>query len=144
MQLIVEGIDFLASLLTWLWNIIKSSEGISTLLVILIMLLKLYINNEATLLQKKSLAVSIPSELTVLIVGFLISSAVSDNSSTDYFAVFVLIIISLILLVGLYAAERSLENHLSGKWDKKVWTKVFLMYLFGCGWYLFVVFGGVV
>ena len=141
MHLIVEVYTHFASLVKWLWAN-KTSQGISTCLVAFVMLLKLFVNNKATTLQKKTLAVSIPGELTVLIMGFLISSAVSDDTSKDYLSILFLIIFSLILLVILYALERSLEDQLIGKWNLKVWMKIIFMYILGGGFYLLVVFGG--
>lgn len=129
--------------MTSLFGKLCSVEGISTLAVVLVLLLKLLINNNATALQLKALLLSIPSELTVLIVGFLISSLISTPTTTDNATVVVLLIYSLIQLVVQYASERSLEKRISGSWTLSIWLSVLLMYFFSIGLYTLVVFGGV-
>lgn len=141
--LIENGIGYFISIFSSLLELLCSSEGVSTLLVALILILKLYINNAATTLQKKALVVSFPSELTVLIMGFLISATISDTPNENPIALIALIIISLLLLVLLYASERDLENQLSGNWSWKISGKVILMYFFSIFLYIIVVFGGV-
>lgn len=142
--LIENPIVYFSSIFSSLWGHLCSSEGVSTLLVALIIYLKLYVNNTATTLQKKSLVVSFPSELTVLIMGFLISATISNTPDKNHIALIVLVIISLLLLVHLYASERYLENQLSGSWSWKIWGRVILMYIFSISLYITVVLGGVI
>jgi len=131
--------------LSWVRNVLQSHEIQSTLLVVLIMLLKLFVNNRATELQKKMVFVSIPGEITVLIVGFLMSANVTNNPDQNNTDISPLILISFILLIWLYVSERYLEDKLSGNWSLRTWGRVILMFVFSGALFYFVVFlGGIV
>ena len=55
----------------------STTEGITTSLVVLVLLLRLFINRKTTKLHYKKLLISIPSEITFLVVGFLLSKAIT-------------------------------------------------------------------
>lgn len=125
---------------------ILSDQIVATLLIILVMLLKLLINNQATKIQIKTLVVSIPSEVVVLCIGFLFSANISrsmGSTAQSNDKISILIPVALILVVCLYAAERALDGKLSGNWNWKIWISVIVMYVFSIMFYLYVVFGGV-
>lgn len=143
LHFLTENPETSLSIIQSFWILVRSTEGISTIVVVLVMILKLYINNQATALNKKTLAVSIPSEITVLVVGFLISAAIADDANKDSSTIIAFIIISLIILILQYSSERFLEGKLSGTWNWRTWTRVVLMYVVSCVWYMVVVFGGV-
>ena len=50
-----------------------SNEGITTFLVILILLLKLYVNRKAEAIDYKKMLVSIPGEIIFLVIVFQMS-----------------------------------------------------------------------
>lgn len=63
-------------------NIFSSEEILSTLIAVVVILLKLFINNKATKLQRKALFVSLPGEIEILAVGFIISSTINVADQT--------------------------------------------------------------
>ena len=125
---------------------ISNDQLVATLLIVLVMLLKLFINEKVTENQFKKLVVSIPSEVVVLCIGFLFSANISKSlsgmgQSNDIISI--LIPVALILVVCLYAAEKALDGKLSGTWNRKIWFSVVVMYIFSIALYVVVVFGGV-
>lgn len=125
---------------------ISNEQLVATLLIVLVMLLKLFINEKVTENQFKKLVVSIPSEVVVLCIGFLFSANISKSlsgagQSDDIISI--LIPVALILVVCLYAAEKTLDGKLSGTWNWRIWLSVVVMYIFSFALYVVVVFGGV-
>lgn len=116
-------------------------EIIATLLVVLVLLLKLFINNKATSIDVKKILVSIPGEITFLVLGFLMSDMIS-NASVVANECLIEIIIALILLVSHYAFERYVSDKLSGTIRWKIKIGIILMYLFSFAFYGFTVYGG--
>lgn len=62
---------------------IVSYEGIATLAIILIMLLKLFINRSVGKLQFKKMMLGIPSEITFLLIGFLLPAMISKDTTRN-------------------------------------------------------------
>jgi len=121
---------------------IASYEGIATLLVVFTISLKLLINREVTTLHFKKMIVSIPSEITFLIIGFLLSALVTMSPPRKIEGIMALIVISFIIIVIQYALERYLDNKLSGKLERKAFLWIFCMYILSIILYGVVIFGG--
>ena len=136
--------DFLSSLIFFWSTYVTSYEGIATMLVIAIMLLKFLINQKASSLKFKKMLVSVPGELVVLVLGFLLADMINDNrAGTSDNSQMASIVIALIILIIEYALERWLDDKLSGSVEKKIWVICGLMYLVSIGFYVCTVFGGV-
>lgn len=129
------------AILIWEQYII-SDEGLATILILFIIVLKLLINQRVTKLHFKKTIVSIPSEITFLVVGFLLSAVLGKHEIDDIRGIIATIWISLVLLVIQYALERYLDDKLSGNWDIVVWGCVIFMYVSTVILYGAVVFGG--
>lgn len=133
---ILDGLKFL-------WNTyITSYEGIATIVIILIMLLKVFINQKASTLSFKKMLVSFPSELVFLVMGFLLSDMISNKTNTKDNGLIASIIIALIILVIQYALEKWLDDKLSGKLGKGILFIIILMYLVSIVFYVCIIFGG--
>lgn len=130
--------------LTFFWDTyVISYEGIATILIILIMLLKVLINQKASALNFKKMLVSFPGELVFLVMGFLFSDMISGNrTGTDENSIIASIVIALIILVVQYALEKWLDDKLSGRLKKGILLIIALMYLISIGFYICTVFGG--
>lgn len=122
----------------YFWN---TYEALATLLLILIMLLKIFINDKVTTLRFKKMFVSFPSEIVFLVIGFLFSDMIStrENEINKTNLIVVNIIIALIILVILYAIEKWLDDKLSGKLKKSVIVTIVLMYFFSITLYICIV-----
>ena len=123
---------------------VVSYEGLATLLTILVITLKLLINRKVTILHFKKTVVSVPSEITFLVIGFLLSTMVSDNCKEiqDIKDIMGIILISFLIIIAQYALERSLDNKLSGKIKIKCLACIISMYIVSVTLYCVVVFGG--
>lgn len=122
---------------------IVSYEGVATLLVILVIFLKLFINRNVTNLQLKKMFVSIPSEITFLLIGFLMSAIVADTKQDNLKLLMANILGALIVLVIQYALERCLDDKLSGKIKLNIWICIGCMYTASIVLYKIIVFGGI-
>lgn len=122
---------------------VTSYKGIATILIMLIMLLKVLINQKASALNFKKMLVSFPGELVFLVMGFLFADMISGNKAgSDENSLIASIVIALIILVVQYALERWLDDKLSGSLKKHIWIIIILMYLVSIGFYICTVFGG--
>lgn len=121
---------------------ITSYEGITSLILILILLLKLYINREAKPIDYKKMIVSIPGEIMFLVLGFQISKLISNNENDTNNRYIAKIIISLILLIFQYALEKWTDDKLSGDIKFKVKIKIILMYIASIYLYINEIYGG--
>lgn len=130
--------------LKFFWNTyVTSYEGIATILIMLVMLLKVLINQKASALNFKKMLVSFPGELVFLVMGFLFSDMISGKRvESDENSLIASIVIALIILVAQYALERWLDDKLSGTLKKTIWLIIILMYLVSVGFYICTVFGG--
>lgn len=130
--------------LKFFWNTyVTSYEGIATILIMLVMLLKVLINQKASALNFKKMLVSFPGELVFLVTGFLFSDMISGKRvESDENSLMASIVIALIILVAQYALERWLDDKLSGTLKKTIWLIIILMYLVSVGFYICTVFGG--
>ena len=122
---------------------IISYEGIATLLLILVISLKLFINRSITDLHLKKTFVSIPSEITFLLIGFLMSAIVADTRQENLKLLMVNVLVALIVLVIQYALERWLDDKLSGKIKWNIWICIGFMYTVSIILYKIIVFGGI-
>lgn len=118
-------------------------EGGATLLVILVLLFKLYINRKATLIDYKKMFVSIPSEITFLVIGFLLSDLVTTasdavNGQNNYNG----ILIALVVLVIQIACEKDVNDKLAGKLSLGVKLIILIMYVSCIVLYIWVLRGG--
>ena len=121
---------------------IISDEGLATILILFIIVLKLLINQRVTKLHFKKTIIAIPSEITFLVIGFLLSSILGKHKIDSIRSIIATIWISLVLLVIQYALERYLDDKLSGNWDGRIWSCVIFMYISTVILYGAVVFGG--
>ncbi|MDE5802331.1 MAG: hypothetical protein K2I22_05370 [Lachnospiraceae bacterium] len=123
---------------------IVSNEGITTLLVILILLLKLYVNRRAEAIDYKKMLVSIPGEIIFLVLGFQMSCMIENETKNNSNSVYVSgIVFSLILLVIQYALEKWTEDKLSGNVESKVKVRILIMYILAIFTYFETIYGGV-
>lgn len=122
---------------------VTSSEGITTLLVILILLMKLYVNREAKPIDYKKMIVSIPGEIIFLVLGFQMSNMINGKSTATGNNEYVAAIVgSLILLIVQYALEKWTDNKLSGNVELKVKISVGIMYIISMCIYINEIYGG--
>lgn len=131
--------------LIFLWDTyITSYEGIATVVIILIMLLKVLINQKASTLHFKKMIVSFPGEIVFLVMGFLLADIISiskvKHNENDIMAG---IIIAFIILVIQYALERWLDDKLIGKLKLGILIIIIGMYVLSIAFYIFIIFGGV-
>lgn len=127
---------------------IATYEGIATIITICIMLLKTLINQKASSLRFKKMIISIPGEIVVLVMGFLLSDIVSINltensAHRNISSTVANIIIALILLIFVYSLERYMDDKLSGKLGKAKVVLILFMYMFAIGFYVTILYGGV-
>ncbi len=135
--------DGLINFFTSVWkDYIRTDEGLATLLIILAIILKLFINRRVTKRHFKRMIVSIPSEITFLVIGFLLSTSIREGYTKDFRDNMALIVMTLIILIIQYALERYLDNKLSGNIGIRRWICVALMYAMSIILYYIVVFGG--
>lgn len=123
---------------------VVSYEGVATLLIILVILLKLFINRNVTKLHLKKTVVSIPSEITFLLIGFLMSAIVADTKQNNLELLMVHVLWALIVLVIQYALERWLDDKLSGKIKWNIRLYICGMYVASIILYKLIVFGGII
>ncbi len=133
-------VEFL--LMVWDEYII-SDEGLATLLIILAISLKLLINRKVTKIHFKKMIVSIPSEITFLVIGFLLSAMLGESYSGEIRGLMAMIVIALIIIIAQYALERHLDDKLSGKIGIRRGACIVFMYIMSIALYYIVVFGGI-
>lgn len=135
--------DKILDCLCLIWSrYIISDEGLATLLIVLAIALKLFINHKVSKLHFKKMLVSLPSEITFLVIGFLLSALVRETYTDGIRAIMAIIVISLCIIVVQYALERHLDDKLSGKigfWNLML---IISMYAASLCLYYIVVFGG--
>lgn len=132
--------DWAENIKNFFQTYLASDEVIATLLIIFVIILKFFVNKRATAIDYKKMIVSLPSEIYSLIVGFLLSSLISNVEESK--TIMAAIIIVLIFLVLQYAAERWLNDKLSGKLKPGIFICILLMYVISFLTYIIVVFGG--
>lgn len=131
--------EILKNIVNISWN---TYEIDATILVILVLLFKLYINRKATAIDYKRMFVSIPGEITFLVLGFLLSNMVTKISdSTSGQKNFTGILISLFVLVLQIAWEKDIDDKLSDM-DYSVILKLSIMYIASVILYLAALKGG--
>ena len=133
--------------LVWIYDtFVVSYEGIATLFVIFMLFLKLLVNRRATAIDRKQMIVSIPSEITFLVIGFIISNIIKNKSQLlsdmRMESNIAIVVISLIILVIQYALERFMDDKLSGKLSAQIKIIIPLMYIASIVLYVKVVYGG--
>lgn len=117
-------------------------EIISTMIVILVILLKLFTNQQISRLKLKRTVVSFPGEITVLVLGFLFSDMINySNKSESIISIIILIIIALIIILSQYAFEKWIDNKLSGNIKWNIISIIVFMYIISILFYIVVVFG---
>lgn len=127
--------------LSFLWDTyLTSNEGLATLFVVLALVLKLLINRKVTKLHFKKMMVSIPSEITFLVIGFLLSAMISQMNTDRIRTVMAMLVIALIIIVVEYAMERYLDDKLSGTMQRKIIIYIIGMFSLSFILYYFVVF----
>lgn len=119
----------------------NSYEGNATLLVLIVLLFKLYINRKATAIDHKRMFVSIPAEVTFLVLGFLLSEMVSStNGQGDNFLTGILL--SLLVLIVQIAVEKYIDDKLSGRLGVGWILLITFMYILSIILYVYALFGG--
>lgn len=121
---------------------IISDEGLATLLIVLAISLKLFINHRVTKLHFKKMLVSLPSEITFLVMGFLLSAMVREPYNDDIRTIMAIIVFALLILILQYAFERYLDDKLGGEIRFWNWVLIVAMYAASVILYSIVVFGG--
>lgn len=135
--------DLFLNFLGTIWSrYVISDEGLATLLILFAIALKLLINRKVTKLLFKKMLVSLPSEISFLVIGFLLSALVRETYSNGTRAIMAIIVIALFILVVQYALERYLDDKLSGTISFLNWVTIIFMYVMSLSLYCIVVFGG--
>lgn len=137
------SVDVFNAINIFLNTYVATYEGIATVLIVFVIFLKLAINRRITIIQFKKTVVSIPSEITFLLIGFLFSAIVGLSDTTKLKLLVVYVIILLFILVIQYALERVLDDKLSGKWKWYIRLCILFMYALSIISYIIIVFGGV-
>ena len=124
------------------WNFLISTEGRAILLTLAAIGLKLGFNCTITSLRTKETVISLPGEITLLVIGFLMSAKMSVTNNSGIIQTIGLL--AVIMLMVQYGLERYLDNsnRLSGRWKISTWFLVLTMYLISVVLYAVVVFGG--
>lgn len=138
--LIVKDTDCMLSNIINIFG--NTYEVDATILVILVLSFKLYINNTATAIDYKRTFVSIPGEITILVIGFLLSDMITNESDTSTGQrLFTGILISLLVLVIQIAWEKDICNKLTNLGRNSKW-KILVMYAVSVALYLIALKGG--
>lgn len=112
-------------------NINQSNEFTPIICAIIIIVLKLLINHKAIAIDFKKVIISVPGEITLLVLGFILSKYV-DNIA--------MLAISLLILIIQYALERWLDDKLSGHLKWYVILIIIAMYFSSIVLYILAVF----
>lgn len=123
-------------------DFLYTDEGIASIFLILIIIIKLTINQQVTTLRFKRTIVSVPGEITFFVLGLLILEIANTTDIKESRIRIVRIIGGLIILAIQYALERYLGDKLSGKWKWTFLGLVIFMYSLSFILYRIVVFGG--
>lgn len=110
-----------------MFELIGSDFWISLIITVIILILKLCLNQRATALQKKELALSLPGEIEILAIGFLAADISKGSDSSSVFLG--LFLLGFLFLLIQLIAESELRNHLSGPWNWAMWLKIIVLYL---------------
>ena len=116
-----------------------SSEILATIATVFVIMLKFFVNREVTVRHTRELWISVPGELTVLTLGFLLSALKESGQSVEFVAILIFIVLGLYILECVL--ERSLSKKLSGSWGRGG-LFLFFMYMFSILFYIMIVFGG--
>lgn len=122
-------------------SFLSTQEGEATIFLVIVLLLKLFVNIKATALDFKKMIVTIPSEVTILVIGFLMSYIVAPTESSGDIA-FPLMQISLVVLILQLAVEKYVDDKLSGKVGFGRSCLIAIMFWISIGLYIYVLFGG--
>lgn len=141
-EIVVAVKDFGNMLISVLKQYATSDEGIATILILFVIILKLLINQQVTALHFKKSVVAVPSEITFLVIGFVLSSILSKQYTNNIRGHIATIVMALVILVIQYAVERYLDDKLSGNWSASIRIWVICMYVLTIILYGAVVFGG--
>lgn len=123
-----------------IFAVISSEKIVTVILTGYIIYLKLYTNNKLTPIQMKELVVSIPGEIEILSIGFVISDIYSDES-IDY-AFIGLLTLLLFAFSNQLKTERNIHDQLIGDWDWVLLAKVVGLYLLGLSLFALVLIRG--
>ena len=134
-----KALEFLG--IVWSKYII-SDEGLATLLIVFALSLKLFINQKVTKLHFKKMLVSLPSEISFLVLGFLLSALVRETYNHSIRTISAIIVIALFVIIVQYAVERYLSDKLGGRISFLKWVLIVAMYAISIILYSAVVFGG--
>lgn len=123
------------------FSFLDTYEGNATLLVLIVLLFKLYINHTATAIDYKKMFVSIPAEITFLVLGFLLSNLISSqpNDGENWLTG---ILVSLVVLTLQIAAEKYIDDKMSGKLGFRRILLIVVMYIASVLLYGYALFGG--
>lgn len=129
---------------SFIYTYIFCYEGATTLLVFFILYLKLHLGREALPIDRKEMIISIPAEITILVLGFQLSNIINiplyKSSNGRNMAE---IICSLIFLGFQVVSEREIKDKLSGELESKVVLKIIFMFLLSMCLYVYVIYGGI-
>ena len=124
-------------------NIYATNELLTTLLAIAMFILKIFINNKVSSHDLKKSIIEIPSEVTLLALGFFFSSLISETYTAQIRIAVILIMFAFITILCQYALEKSLKDDLANRWRISSWLKIIFMYIASIFIYGMAVFGGV-
>ena len=120
---------------------LSTEEGEAAVFVAIVLLLRLFVNIEATAIDFKKMVVTIPSEITILAIGILMPRIVSPMRNHGDSA-FPLMLISLAVLIIQVAVEKSVSDKLSGKIGLGRLCLIVFMFVMSFVLYDYVLFGG--
>lgn len=129
--------DMMAKLISFL----STEEGEATVFVVIVLLLRLFVNIKATAIDIKKMLVSIPSEIMILAIGILMPRIVSSDQKSEESA-FPLMLVSLVFLILQVALEKHVDDKLSGRIGFGITCLIVLMFLMSIFLYHYVLFGG--
>lgn len=134
-------VDVALDIINKLFSFLSTQEGEATIFLVIVLLLKLFVNIKATALDFKKMIVTIPSEVTILVIGFLMSYIVAPTESGGDKA-FPLMQVSLAVLIVQLAVEKYVDDKLSGNVGFGRACLIVVMFLVSLGLYSYVLFGG--
>ena len=141
MGVISQAMDFCMEMMTKFISFLSTEEGEAAIFVVIVLLLRLFVNIKATAIDFKKMLVTIPSEITILAIGILMPRIVSTTQNNEESA-FSLMLISLVVLIVQVAIEKYVDDKLSGRIG--FWNLFWIgfMFLVSILLYNYVLFGG--
>ena len=128
--------SFLESLPEWT----KFEEAVATIAIFFALMIKLVTSSEETTLRLKKTFISIPSEISFLVCGFLLSLLSTAPNTADARGGLSVLLFTLTVIVLQCRIEHYLNDKLSGRFKFLQWFWTLFTYGISLLLYYFVVF----